>query len=129
MWSGRLALQVDGEDTQSFAAGFELRGNADAGELRLFTPLGSTVAAVDWNGGGATLRSGEQVRRFASLDALAASASGNPIPVAALFDWLRGVPSAVPGWIPDLRLLPQGRLTARRTDPLPAMTLRIVLDR
>ena len=129
MWPGRLALQVDGEDTQSFAASFELRGNADAGELRLFTPLGSTVAAVDWNSSGATLRSGEQVRRFASLDALAASASGNPIPVAALFDWLRGVPSAVPGWIPDLRLLPQGRLTARRTDPLPAMTLRIVLDR
>ncbi len=127
-WAGRLALQVDGSDVQSFAASFELRGTAQQGELRLFTPLGSTVAVVEWNAKGATLNSGEGVRRFASLDALATSASGNPIPVAALFDWLRGEPSPVPGWDPDLRLLADGRLIARRTNPLPAMTLRVVLD-
>lgn len=127
-WAGRLALQVDGSDVQSFAASFELRGTAKEGELRLFTPLGSTVAVVEWNAHSATLNSGNGLRRFASLDALAASASGNPIPVAALFDWLRGEPSPVPGWEPDLRLLPDGRLIARRTDPLPAMTLRVVLD-
>lgn len=127
-WSGRLALQVEGSDRQSFAASFELRGTARQGELRLFTPLGSTVAVVDWNGQGATLRSGDDVRTFASLDALATSASGNPIPVAALFDWLRGQPSPVPGWTPDLRQLPEGRLVAHRTEPLPAMTLRVVLE-
>jgi outer membrane lipoprotein LolB len=127
-WGGRLALQVEGSDVQSFAASFELRGTAKQGELRLFTPLGSTVAVVEWNAWGATLNSGAGIQRFASLDALATSASGNPIPVAALFDWLRGEPSAVPGWEPDLRLLANGRLIARRTDPLPAMTLRVVLD-
>lgn len=127
-WAGRLALQVEDSDVQSFAASFELHGSPAAGDLRLFTPIGSTVAAVDWNADGATLRTGDETRRFASLDALAASASGNPLPVAALFDWLRGVPTVVPGWDPDLRLLPEGRLVARRHTPLPAMILRMVLE-
>ena len=43
-WSGRLALQVQDQASQSFSAGFELQGSAANGELRLFTPLGSVLA-------------------------------------------------------------------------------------
>ena len=45
-WSGRLSLQVDSEPPQGFHAGFELLGNAQTGELRLFSPLGSAVCAL-----------------------------------------------------------------------------------
>jgi outer membrane lipoprotein LolB len=124
-----MALQVDGQDTQSFAASFELQGNADAGQLSLFTPLGGTVAVLEWAPGRATLRSGQDVRNFGSLDTLVAQVTGTPIPVAALFDWLAGTASPVPGWTPDLRQREEGRITARRDTPLPAATLRIVFER
>ena len=45
-WSGRLSLQVDSEPPQGFHAGFELLGNAQTGELRLFSPLGSALASL-----------------------------------------------------------------------------------
>ena len=45
-WSGRLSLQVDSEPPQGFHAGFELLGNAQTGELRLFSPLGSALAKL-----------------------------------------------------------------------------------
>ncbi|XAH22469.1 outer membrane lipoprotein LolB [Xylophilus sp. GW821-FHT01B05] len=128
-WSGRLALQVDGSETQSFSASFELRGRAEAGELSLFSPLGSTLAVLQWSPGSATLRSGNDSRDFGSLDTLAAQVTGTAIPVAALFDWLAGTPTPVPGWQPDLRQQAEGRISARRTDPQPAATLRVVFER
>ncbi len=128
-WSGRLALQVDGAEAQSFSASFELKGRPDAGELILLNPLGGTIALLQWSPGIATLRTGQDQRRFGSLEALAAEATGTPIPVAALFDWLAGTPSPVPGWEPDLRQQAQGRIVARRTAPLPAAVLRVILDR
>lgn len=128
-WSGRLALQVDGSETQSFSATFELRGRAEAGELSLFSPLGSTLAVLQWSPGSATLRNGNDQRSFGSLDALAAQVTGTAIPIAALFDWLAGTPTPVPGWQPDLRQHDEGRISARRTDPLPTATLRVVFER
>jgi len=127
-WSGRLALQVPDDPAQSFSAGFELRGTAVAGELTLLTPLGSTAAQLRWLPGSATLRSGGQERRFESLDALVAGATGTSLPVSALFDWLQGTPTPVPGWQPDLTQLPQGRLRAQRSDPPPVADLRVVLE-
>jgi len=124
-----LALTVQSEQPQSFAAGFELKGHAGAGELALFTPLGSTLAVLAWAPGSATLRANGETRSFDSLDALASHVTGTAIPVAALFDWLAGTPSAVPGWQADLSQLGSGRLLARRTDPAPAAELRLAFER
>ncbi|MDO5693294.1 MAG: outer membrane lipoprotein LolB [Pseudomonadota bacterium] len=128
-WSGRLGLTVASEPPQSFSAGFSLSGNPDAGELSLTSPLGSTLAVMQWQPGEALLRQGEQVRRYESLDALAAEVAGTPLPVRALFGWLRGQPQSVPGWQADLSRLPDGLLSAQRLMPLPTADLRLVLDR
>jgi outer membrane lipoprotein LolB len=128
-WSGRLALQVEDNQSQSFSAGFELKGSARAGELTLFNPLGGTLAALSWSPGSATLLGNGEPRQFDSVDALVAHATGAAIPVAALFDWLRGTNTPVPGWQADLSQLEAGRLRAQRTQPPPPADLRVVLDR
>ena len=128
-WSGRLALQVEEAGSASYAAGFELRGSAESGEMKLFTPLGGTLAVLAWSPGSAVLRSPSQERRFESLEQLAAHVTGTPIPVAALFDWLAGINTTVAGWEADLSQLAQGRLRARRVQPLPVADLRLALDR
>ena len=128
-WSGRLALQVEDNQSQSFSAGFQLKGSARAGELALFNPLGGTLAVLSWGPGTATLRSNGQAREFESADALVAHATGSAIPVAALFDWLRGANTPVPGWQADLSQLGAGRLRAQRLQPPPLADLRVVLDR
>lgn len=128
-WSGRLALRIDASPPQSLAAGFELRGQPESGELVLSTPIGSTLAALDWAPGTARLRAGGKVEDFDSLDALVTRATGAAIPVRALFDWLAGTPTPVPGWEADLSRLAEGRLVAKRHAPQPPTELRIVLDR
>jgi outer membrane lipoprotein LolB len=128
-WSGRLAMQVQDQPSQSFAAMFELKGSAQAGELTLTTPVGSTLAVVNWGPGSATLRSNGQVQQAESVDALVAQATGTSVPVAALFDWLRGMNTPLPGWRADLSQLSQGRIAAVRLEPRPQADLRIALDR
>ena len=128
-WSGRLAIQVEDNQRESFSAGFELKGSAAAGELALYNPLGGTVAVLSWEPGKATMRTNDQAREFESVDSLVEHATGAAIPVAALFDWLRGIDTPVPGWQPDLSLLAQGRLRAQRLQPPPPADLRVVLDR
>ncbi len=128
-WSGRLGLTVASEPPQSFSASFELSGSAEAGELSLTSPLGNTLAVMQWRPGEALLRQGEQARRYESVDALAQEVTGTPLPVRALFGWLRGQPQSVPGWQADLSRLPEGRLSAQRQMPLPTAELRVVLDR
>jgi len=129
VWRGRLALQVEDNPSQSFSAGFELRGRADAGELMLYNPLGGTLAALSWAPGSAILRSGDKVQQFDSIDALVAGATGTVIPVASLFDWLAGSNTAVNGWEADLSQLAEGRLRARRIAPPPVADLRVALDK
>lgn len=143
--SGRLSLRVDARPdraAQSVAAAFELRGNADAGDLRLLSPLGTQLAHARWNGERATLATPEGERRFANLDDLAEQSLGERVPLAALPDWIAGRPwpgapsrAAEPGpgfeqlgWAVDLGAFAEGRLVARRAAP-PALTLRIVLDK
>ncbi|HVZ44575.1 MAG TPA: outer membrane lipoprotein LolB [Ramlibacter sp.] len=128
VWTGRMALQVEGNASESFSAGFELKGNARTGDLTLFTPLGSTLAVLSWAPGAATLRASGKTRQFDSVDTLAEEATGTPIPVAALFDWLSGANTQVPGWETDLSQLPQGRLRARRVSPPPQADLRVAFD-
>ena len=128
-WSGRLALQVEDNQSQSFSAAFELKGSARSGELALFTPIGGTMAVLAWAPDSATLRTNGQTRNFESVDSLVAHATGAAIPIGALFDWLRGIDTPVAGWQADLSLLGQGRLRAQRLEPPPQADLRVVLDR
>lgn len=128
VWNGRLALTVQGQADRSFAAGFELRGAAQAGELTLFNPVGGTAAVLAWAPGSATLRASGETRQFPSIEALAQEATGAPLPIASLFDWLAGRPTPVPGWQADVSEVAQGRLRARRTDPPPPADLRLVFS-
>lgn len=128
-WTGRLALQVQDNQSQSFSAAFELKGQASAGELTLFTPLGGTAAVLTWAPGLATLEANGQARQAASVDALVAQATGSSIPVAALFDWLAGTNTPVAGWQADLSGVGDGRIQAQRMEPPPTADLRVVLDR
>jgi outer membrane lipoprotein LolB len=128
-WSGRLALQVEDQASKSFSASFELKGTARSGELALFSPLGGTLAVLAWQPGVATLNSNGQARQFESVDSLVVHVTGSAIPVAALFDWLRGIDTPVPGWRADLSQLADGRVAAKRLEPPPQADLRLVLER
>jgi outer membrane lipoprotein LolB len=128
LWSGRLALTVEGQASRSFSASFELKGAPEAGELSLFNPLGATVAVLAWAPGSVTLRSGGKTQQFDSLEGLAEEATGAPIPIVALFDWLAGKATPVPGWEADLSQVAEGRLRARRTAPPPPADLRVAFD-
>ena len=144
--SGRLALQVDASQdraAQSLSAGFDLSGSAERGELRLSTPLGTTLAAASWGPGEARLVTPQGERRFDDLDALSRDALGESLPLRALPDWLRGRPwagaeqPAQPlqpgpgfvqlGWTIDLARFEAGQLLAWRAGP-PGVRLRVQLD-
>ncbi len=129
LWRGRLAVRVESDQPQSFTAGFELTGNAQAGELTLFTPLGSTAAALSWSSQTALMRSNGDVRYFDSLNALIKQAVGTEIPVVALFAWLAGDNMNVAGWSADLSQQANGRITARRTQPAPLAEIRLVIEK
>ena len=128
VWTGRLALRVDSQPPQAFSALFELRGHAREGELMLTSPLGQTLATVRWSPEGAELQRGSDLRRRASLDELTTELSGAPLPVIAMFDWLAGREAAAGGWQAELSQHAQGRLVARRDQPLPAAELRLVFE-
>ena len=128
-WRGRLAVRVESDQPQSFSAGFELTGTPLIGELTLYTPLGSTAAALSWSSQTAVMRSQGEVRHFKSLDSLIKQAVGTEIPVVALFAWLAGDNMVIAGWNADLSQHANGRITARRTAPAPAAELRLVLDK
>ena len=93
--AGRLAVRVDASaqtPSKSFSADFDLRGNADRGTLRLTGPLGATLAEVRWQPGRTELADAQGTRAFDTLDAMAQELFGEPLPLMALIDWLRGRP-------------------------------------
>jgi outer membrane lipoprotein LolB len=100
--SGRLSVRVDGQPDRAVSAGFELSGDGRSGQLLLTGPLGATAARARWTPGQVLLeRPGGAQEHFADLDALAKAALGEPVPIAALFSWLRG--RAWPGASSTLR--------------------------
>lgn len=127
-WRGRLAIRVDADQTQSFSASFELTGSASAGEMTLYNPLGGTAAVLTWDSQIATMRVNGVAQHFQSLKELINQSVGTEIPVHALFAWLAGDIIVVDGWSPDLSQHANGRITAKRTYPAPAVELRLVLD-
>ena len=141
--AGRLAIRVDASaktPSKSFSADFDLRGNADRGTLRLTGPLGATLAEVRWQPGRAELADGQGTRAFDTLDAMAQELFGEPMPLVALIDWLRGRPwPGAPnskrddgfeqlGWHIGLGSFAEGLLQATR-DSAPAVSVRARLDK
>ena len=135
-YMGRMSLKIDSVDPQAlgpqqgqfFSASFALAGNASTGQLTLTSPLGSVLAEMNWTESKAQLRANGELRSFNSLDALIFHATGAAIPLASLFSWLAGVEAQAPGWQADLSRLSNGRLVARRLEPLPTAELRLVLE-
>lgn len=128
LWEGRLSLTLATEPRQSFFAAFELSGDAHQGQLRLLSPIGSTLAELVWNPTSARLTQGSQTQTGPSADALLALITGTTLPTAALFDWLNGLPTPTAGWQADLSQSASGVIRVQRAQPLPAMELRLQLD-
>jgi outer membrane lipoprotein LolB len=123
-----MALRVDSDSPQSFSALFDLRGTAEAGELRLTSPIGNTLGLARWSPTEAVLDDGSRTRRFDSASELIRAATGADIPLDALFSWLAGQEKAVPGWRADLAQVSAGRFNAWRDSPLPRAELRVIFD-
>jgi outer membrane lipoprotein LolB len=128
-WSGRLVIQVLNDPPQSLSAGFELQGSAETGQMVLLSPVGTSLARLQWQPGFARLEQGQQQVQSTSLEYLASILTGTELPISALFEWLAGRPADSPGWHIDLSSHAQGRITAERIRPAPITRLRIVLDR
>ncbi len=133
-YAGRLSFVVDPEMSssaaqQSFSGSFELRGNAQIGELDLLTPLGQIAMQLRWQPDIAVILRGNQRQIFASADDLIKQATGASLSVAQLFDWLEGKSTSVGAgdWQVDLANHANGRIIARRSLPTPAV-LRIALE-
>ena len=92
--SGRLSVRVDAEPVRAVTAAFELQGDAHQGVMVLTSPLGATMAEARWSPAATVLTVPGAQSRYADLDDLAAQALGERLPMAALFDWLRGRPWA-----------------------------------
>ena len=145
--TGRLAVRVEASESapaRAVSAAFDLRGNASSGRLNLATPLGSVLAQARWAPGSVVLATPQGETQFPDLDALTREVLGESLPVAALFDWLRGRPwpgaastaTVAPaeagfeqlGWVVNLARFDEAWVAARR-DAAPAVTVRARLDR
>lgn len=125
-WTGRMALRIEDQPSQSFSANFELEGTPAQGNLKLFSPLGNVLVELEWSPLGATLSASGRRDKYESLQVLVSQAHGSPLPVEALFDWLNGRQTLQTDWTVNLDQYPNGRVTAMRA--LPATELRIIFD-
>ncbi len=128
-WSGRMGLQIQSQPAQNLSAAFELQGSAERGELLLLSPIGSTLAQLNWTPQSAELKQGERQWSSTRLDELTTLLTGTALPVPALFDWLAGKSTTPAGWRVDLSQLAQGRIQAERQSPAPQVLLKVVLER
>ncbi len=131
-WNGRMSVRVDAtnpaQDPQVFSSTFELQGDPMQGQLRFYTPLGSTAATIEWSPRLAQMRSGSETRYFNNIAELIERVLGTPVPVAALFAWLAGDQLSLDGWQVDQSQFDNGKITARRISPAPGAEIRVVLE-
>lgn len=134
-FAGRLALTQEAppEDptaSKAWSAHFELAGNIYQGNLRLTTPVGTTVAQVNWAPGIATVQTSDETLSFSNLNELTQRYFQQTVPIVALFDWLAGKPTVqeVPGWQVDFSRAGKGIITAQRQTPKPRVRLRAIVD-
>jgi outer membrane lipoprotein LolB len=139
--SGRLSVRVEGAAPKSVSAAFDLRGDSTTGQLDLTTPLGTTIAQARWSPGEVRLITSDGETHFDDLNTLSREVLGESVPMAALFDWLRGRPwpqaPSQPiagggfeqlGWEIDLARYAEGWVSARRIAE-PPVTVRARLDK
>jgi outer membrane lipoprotein LolB len=145
--SGRMAVRVAASPQsleRSVTAGFELQGRPSAGQLNLSTPLGTMLAQARWAPGTVVLVTPQGERQFPTLDDLTREVLGESIPVAALFDWLKGrpwpgavsAPTQPPGqpgfvqlgWVINLARFADAGIDAVR-EQAPEVSVRVKLDR
>lgn len=127
-WQGRISVTVLSDPPRNMSSGFSLVGDARQGELNLFSPLGTTLATLQWNPTTTQWLQGSQQHRYDSIAHLTEETTGAALPMDAMFDWLQGHATASPGWQADLSAIDQGALVARRISPEPLVVLRIKLD-
>jgi outer membrane lipoprotein LolB len=141
--SGKLSVRVDASATapaRSESGNFDLSGTPDNGQLNLSSPLGTVLAQARWSGQRAWLTTPQGETAYPDLDALTQEMLGERLPVAALFDWLRGRPwpGAASqaeatgfrqlGWSVDLARFAEGWISAERAQA-PPVTVRARVDR
>lgn len=130
-WSGRLGVTVErdfSEQNQSLHAHFTLTGDATAGRLDVFSPVGGAqLAALRWTAAGAALEHGGQIEHAASVDVLAARLLGADLPpLATVLDWLAGRATTAAGWSIDFDNRTAGRVRAERARIGETVRLRIL---
>jgi outer membrane lipoprotein LolB len=144
--SGRISVRVDATAStpaQNVSGVFELEGAPAAGQLSLSTPLGTMMARAHWTPEKAWLTTSEGESSFPDLASLTRQMLGESLPVAALFDWLRGRPwpgapsRARPegaargfqqlGWNIDLARFDEGWVSAER-EATPRVSVRARID-
>lgn len=155
---GRLSVryQANGRE-ESLHGSFAWSQTPARTIVTLLSPLGQTMAVIEVDANGATLRQGgQQVHTAPNVDTLTAETLGWPLPVAGLRDWLQGftidksgkrfiaTPAAAQvtsndgwrihyaSWLDDSPMSPQNRPKridlARSTEQAGDVTLRIVID-
>ena len=127
--SGRMSLKLQragAASSEGASLVFDFKGNDGAGELLLQTLIGTTVAQARWNAQGAEITTPQGTRQGSNLDEVAQSLLGEPLPLAALLNWLRAQPwSGAPheslsegfrqlGWEIGLAAYGEGVVTAYR---------------
>lgn len=144
--SGKLSVRVDASAevaARSESGNFELKGTPSSGQLNLSSPLGTVLAQARWSGRQAWLATAQGETAYPDLDSLTQEMLGERLPVAALFDWLRGRPwagapsqaSTPPaeagfqqlGWSVNLSRFADGWVIAQRAQA-PQVTVRARVD-
>jgi len=131
IWNGRMSVRVEAtavQGPQAFSSTFELQGGPAQGHLHFYTPLGSTAAAIVWSPKQAQLQAGTDIQYFNNITELIERVLGTQVPVAALFAWLAGDHLSLDGWQVDQSQFDHGKITARRSSPLPSAEIRVVLE-
>ncbi len=93
-YSGRFAVTTAfGEQRENVSGRFNLEIRGPQQIVELSSPLGTTVARVEIEPGGARATGGQmQEVRGADADALTQRLLGWPLPVSGLADWIEGRP-------------------------------------
>ena len=128
-WEGRLQLRILQEKPEQFSFNFDLQGSAEAGELTIYSPVGSTVAVASWTPSGAVLTEGNKQTQFESMEVLTMRLTGAALPLPTLMAWLNSNGPALEGWQITSEKLPRSRrIFAQRFQPSPPLQLTLLLD-
>ena len=127
-YAGRLAVVLHQDTPRLLSSSFELNGLPGQGVLKLIGPLGITLGTMRWDATSAALEGMGRSESYDSIEALTIKRTGAALPMDAIFAWLAGQSYSQPGWTVDQSQLHQGRLSAKRTSPAPAVDLTMILD-